>query len=119
MFIFSWKQTVLHGNNLYYMETNVLHGNIFCGWGKLFYMETNMFCYKKMVHLSKGEALPYENLVLATGSRVRQLEVEGSDLKNINSLNLMAQVRAGGNAIHSHLHDLGVYWNGIFWRLFD
>ena len=41
---------------------------------------------EKMVHLSKGEALPYENLVLATGSRVRQLEVEGSDLKNINYL---------------------------------
>ena len=41
---------------------------------------------EKMVLLSKGEAIPYKNLVLATGSRVRQLEVEGSDLKNINYL---------------------------------
>ena len=39
-----------------------------------------------MIHLSKGVDLPYENLVLATGSRVRQLEVEGSGLKNINYL---------------------------------
>ena len=41
---------------------------------------------EKMIHLSKGVDLPYENLVLATGSRVRQLEVEGSGLKNINYL---------------------------------
>ena len=41
---------------------------------------------EKMIHLSKGVDLPYENLVLATGSRVRQLEVEGSGLKNINFL---------------------------------
>jgi len=41
---------------------------------------------EKMIDLSKGVDLPYENLVLATGSRVRQLEVEGSGLKNINYL---------------------------------
>ena len=36
--------------------------------------------------MSNTENLQYENLVLATGSRVRKLEVEGSHLSNINYL---------------------------------
>ena len=38
---------------------------------------------EKAVLLVNGETLSYQNLVLATGSRVRKLEVEGSHLKNI------------------------------------
>ena len=41
---------------------------------------------KKSLTLSNTENLQYENLVLATGSRVRKLEVEGSHLSNINYL---------------------------------
>ena len=40
----------------------------------------------KTVNLSSGDNIEYKNLVIATGSRVRELDVEGSHLKNINYL---------------------------------
>ena len=40
----------------------------------------------KSLALSNGEDLSYKNLVLATGSRVRKLNEEGSHLSNINYL---------------------------------
>ena len=41
---------------------------------------------KKSLDLSRGGNLSYEKLVLATGSRVRKLDVEGSHLSNISYL---------------------------------
>ena len=40
----------------------------------------------KTINLSSGDNIEYKNLVIATGSRVRELDVEGSHLKNINYL---------------------------------
>ena len=40
----------------------------------------------KSINLSNGDTIKYINLVIATGSRVRELDVEGSHLKNINYL---------------------------------
>ena len=40
----------------------------------------------KTISLSDGKILSYQNLVLATGSRVRRLKVKGSDLNNIQYL---------------------------------
>ena len=40
----------------------------------------------KTINLSNGDNIEYKNLVIATGSRVRELDVEGSHLKNINYL---------------------------------
>ena len=41
---------------------------------------------KKILSLPNQESLPYNKLVIATGSRVRKLDVEGSSLKNISYL---------------------------------
>ena len=41
---------------------------------------------EKIILLENGENIPYENLVLATGSRVRKLNVDGCSLKNIGYL---------------------------------
>ena len=40
----------------------------------------------KTINLSSGDNIEYKNLVIATGSRVRELDVEGSHLNNINYL---------------------------------
>ena len=40
----------------------------------------------KSINLSNGDTIKYMNLVIATGSRVRELDVEGSHLNNINYL---------------------------------
>ena len=53
----------------------------------IFSTEVNSIDRKnKSLALSNGEDLSYKNLVLATGSRVRKLNVEGSHLSNINYL---------------------------------
>ena len=61
---------------------------------------------EKAIHLSNGETIQYGNLVLATGSRVRKLNVEGSNLKNINYLrtikdsnNLREQFKQGNKLV--------------------
>ncbi len=38
---------------------------------------------KRRLHLSNGETLDYDKLLLATGSRMRKLDVSGSELANI------------------------------------
>ena len=48
----------------------------------------------KTVTLSSGESLSYDKLVLATGSRVRRLDVPGGDLKGIHYLRTLADVEA-------------------------
>lgn len=40
----------------------------------------------KSIDLSSGETVNYSQLILATGTRARRLEIEGSDLENINYL---------------------------------
>src|ERR1051326_972851 len=40
----------------------------------------------KMVLLSDGTSLPYDRLLLATGTRVRKLPVPGAELKGVNYL---------------------------------
>ncbi len=44
----------------------------------------------RTVHLDAGEPLPYDTLVLATGSRARQVTVPGSDLAGIHYLKTLA-----------------------------
>ena len=46
------------------------------------------------VHLSDGTALPYDALVIATGSRVRRLKVPGADLPGVFYLRTTADVDA-------------------------
>ncbi len=47
----------------------------------------------KTVLLDGGETVPYDYLVLATGSRVRRLSVPGSDLDNIHCLRSIDQAQ--------------------------
>jgi 3-phenylpropionate/trans-cinnamate dioxygenase ferredoxin reductase subunit len=49
---------------------------------------------KKQVALSDGRALPYDKLLIATGSRVRKIGVPGADLANIFYLRSIADVDA-------------------------
>ncbi len=48
----------------------------------------------KTVTLTSGESLGYDKLVLATGSRVRQLDVPGADLKGVHYLRTLGDVEA-------------------------
>lgn len=45
----------------------------------------------RSVSLSDGRTLPYEHLVLATGTRPRRLPLAGSDLQNVHELRTLAQ----------------------------
>lgn len=45
-----------------------------------------------LVRLSRGETVPYEKLVLATGGRVRKLDLPGADLAGIHYLRTIADV---------------------------
>ncbi len=49
---------------------------------------------KKVVHLDKGEAVEYDKLILATGTRARKLPVEGGDLPQIKYLRTKQDVDA-------------------------
>lgn len=49
---------------------------------------------KNTVVLENGENIKYKKLILATGSRVRRIEVEGSELKNINYLRTLDDANA-------------------------
>ena len=48
----------------------------------------------KQVVLDSGETVPYNKLIIATGSRPRILNIEGSDLKGIHYLRTIADVDA-------------------------
>lgn len=48
----------------------------------------------KQVVLDSGETVPYDKLIIATGSRPRILNIEGSDLKGIHYLRTIADVDA-------------------------
>ena len=48
----------------------------------------------KQVVLDNGENVPYDKLIIATGSRPRILNIEGSDLKGIHYLRTIADVDA-------------------------
>ena len=48
----------------------------------------------KQVLLDNGENVPYDKLIIATGSRPRILNIEGSDLKGIHYLRTIADVDA-------------------------
>ena len=48
----------------------------------------------KSVTLESGESLAYEDLILATGSRPRRLDLAGRDLGNIFDLRGMADIAA-------------------------
>ena len=48
----------------------------------------------RTVRLADGAILPYDHLVLATGSRLRHLTVPGSDLANVHSLRCFDQALA-------------------------
>lgn len=48
----------------------------------------------RTVHLADGESLPYEHLVLATGSRNRALPVPGADLAGVYQLRSLADADA-------------------------
>ena len=48
----------------------------------------------RTVHLADGESLPYEHLVLATGSRNRALPVPGADLSGVYQLRSLADADA-------------------------
>ena len=47
---------------------------------------------EQSVELASGEQLDYSHLVLATGTRARELPIEGADLPNINYLRTLADV---------------------------
>jgi len=47
---------------------------------------------KKIVALADGRALPYDKLLLATGSRVRKIKVPGADLPGVHYLRSIADV---------------------------
>ena len=47
----------------------------------------------KQVTLSSGETLPYDKIIIATGSRPRLLPVEGSDLDGVLTLRTLACVQ--------------------------
>ena len=49
---------------------------------------------RKILNLSNGEILPYKNLILAAGSRVKKLEVQGSHLSNIYYLRTLEEADA-------------------------
>ncbi len=53
----------------------------------------------QVVHLDSGEALPYQGLVLATGSRPRALNLPGADAPNV----LPLRTRADADAISTEL----------------
>jgi 3-phenylpropionate/trans-cinnamate dioxygenase ferredoxin reductase component len=48
----------------------------------------------KKVHLDDGQVLEYSKLVLATGSRVRRINVPGADLEGVSYLRSIADVAA-------------------------
>lgn len=47
---------------------------------------------ERTVHTSAGEVIPYSKLILATGSRVRELNVPGFDLDGVNYLRTIDDV---------------------------
>ncbi len=60
----------------------------------------------KTILIDNGDALPYEHLILATGTRARRLQIEGADLANINYLrtkldvdNIKGQVKPGSKLL--------------------
>lgn len=60
----------------------------------------------RLVHLEDGRALPYDRLLLATGSRPRRIELPGADLPGIHYLRsiedvdgIAAAVRPGARAV--------------------
>lgn len=48
---------------------------------------------KRTVLLSDGNRLPYDRLLLATGSHVRKLDIAGSELKGVHYLRTIDDVR--------------------------
>jgi 3-phenylpropionate/trans-cinnamate dioxygenase ferredoxin reductase subunit len=48
----------------------------------------------RSVHFGDGDELPYDRLVLATGSRVRRLDVDGMDLGGVHYLRGLADVQS-------------------------
>jgi NADPH-dependent 2,4-dienoyl-CoA reductase/sulfur reductase-like enzyme len=48
---------------------------------------------RKILHLRSGEELFFENLVIATGSRVRKLDIPGSDLAGLHYLRSLEDSR--------------------------
>jgi len=57
----------------------------------------------KTVHLDSSQTLPYDHLILATGTRARKLPIEGAELNNIHYLrskqdvdNIKAGLKKGG-----------------------
>ena len=55
----------------------------------------------RTVHLTNGESVPYEHLVLATGSRNRALPVPGADLQGVHQLRSLADADGLRAAIES------------------
>ena len=49
---------------------------------------------KHTVLLGSGETLPYEQALLATGSRARTLDLAGSDLEGVHTLRTIDESRA-------------------------
>lgn len=48
----------------------------------------------RVVALSDGSEIPYEQVILATGARVRRLNIEGSELQGIHYLRTLEDARA-------------------------
>ena len=55
----------------------------------------------KLVCTETGESIPYDKLILALGSRVRRLQIEGADLDGIHYLRSIADV----DAIHAEMQN--------------
>lgn len=51
-------------------------------------------CQAKRLHTADGDEIEYDKLVLALGSRVRRLRIEGTDLEGVHYLRSIADVTA-------------------------
>jgi 3-phenylpropionate/trans-cinnamate dioxygenase ferredoxin reductase subunit len=54
----------------------------------------------KTVHTSDGDVIPYDTLILATGSRARRLNVPGADLRGVLELRTAADAERLKQALH-------------------
>src|SRR5687768_10805043 len=54
----------------------------------------------KTVHLSDGDVVPYDHLILATGSRARRLDVPGAGLAGVLELRSAADAERLKQALH-------------------
>jgi 3-phenylpropionate/trans-cinnamate dioxygenase ferredoxin reductase component len=63
---------------------------------------TSMDAHRKTLSLSKGGELGFQNLIIASGARVRTLDIPGANLANVRYLRSMDDSKA----IRDHAHDI-------------